>query len=161
MNNIYYCSRHQAHLLSPRQSSHSFNLALQPHGGSQRTMELTVPPMAHDASTHLEWKHRRSPPPHRLRFWRHPSGVSAAGSGILFAGTRIWNCRAILIVPDPIRPTRQKKTRSEQPDTRRFCIFLLLSWVGKSHTRQARVGWPNGPKPVRTDLCPALIKTNR
>ncbi|KAE8076598.1 hypothetical protein FH972_015235 [Carpinus fangiana] len=64
---------------------------------------MTVPPMAHDASTHLEWKHRRSPPPRRLRFQHHPSGVSVAGSWLLFAGMSIWNCRAVLIVPDPIR----------------------------------------------------------
>ncbi|KAE8023092.1 hypothetical protein FH972_008837 [Carpinus fangiana] len=43
-------------------------------------MELIIPPTAHDVSTHLEWKHRRSPPPRRLRFQRHPSGVSAARS---------------------------------------------------------------------------------
>ncbi|KAE7999196.1 hypothetical protein FH972_003651 [Carpinus fangiana] len=43
-------------------------------------MELIVPPTAHDVSTHLEWKHRRSPPPRRLRFRCHPSGVSAARS---------------------------------------------------------------------------------
>jgi hypothetical protein len=65
----------------------------------------------------------------------------------------------LLKIPDPIRltrPTRPKKTLSKPLDNRRFFTFLLLSQVRNYHTRLARVGWPNGLKPARTDPCPAL-----
>jgi hypothetical protein len=58
----------------------------------------------------------------------------------------------------PIRPTNPtKKTRSEPPNTRRFSTFSLLLRVEILNTRGARVGWPNGLKPARTDPCPALF----
>jgi hypothetical protein len=57
----------------------------------------------------------------------------------------------------PTRVTRPKKPDPSRPNTRRFFTFSLLLRVGKFQTRGARVGWPNGPKPARTDPCPALF----
>ena len=42
------------------------------------------------------------------------------------------------------------------PDTRWVCCSYCSLLVRIVQTRGARVGWPNGPKLARTDLCPAL-----
>jgi hypothetical protein len=59
----------------------------------------------------------------------------------------------------PARPTRLTRPRNPDPsylNTRRVMLFYCSLRVGFAQTRGARVGWPNGPKPARTDPCPAL-----
>jgi hypothetical protein len=149
-----YCSRHQAHLLSPRQSCHPFNLALQSHGGSWRTMELTVPPMAHDAST-------SSGSIDALRLLvASDSGVIQAGSLPPEAGFCSPGHKSGIVEPFLSSPTRSEQP--DQPDKRNpdpnrpisagfayfyYCHGLKIP-ISDRHGSGGRTG-RNPPEPTR------------